>query len=141
VLIEAIHGRIVSVEVAPGPTADLKLLEKSGTYVCPGVRLLGDLSYMGHVERIGRLSVPHRKPPNRNGVERTLTKEQKAQNRLHSQERVAVEHVICRLKVFRLLASRYRNRRCRYGLRVSLIAALVNRDRENIDKATKHGDL
>jgi hypothetical protein len=37
-----------------------------------------------------------------------------------------VEHVNRRLKVFRILGERYRNRRKRFGLRFNLIAALVN---------------
>ncbi|MGB7413468.1 MAG: hypothetical protein WA902_04590, partial [Thermosynechococcaceae cyanobacterium] len=42
-----------------------------------------------------------------------------------SRERIGVEHVNGRLKVFKILAQRYRNRR-RYGLRCNLIAALYN---------------
>lgn len=41
---------------------------------------------------------------------------------------MVVEPVICRLKVFRILAGPYRNRRRRLGLRVNLIAAIYNRD-------------
>jgi hypothetical protein len=41
---------------------------------------------------------------------------------------MVVEHVIRRLKVFRILAGPYRNRRKRLGLRVNLIAAIYNRD-------------
>ena len=39
---------------------------------------------------------------------------------------MVVEHAIRRLKVFRLLGERYRNRRKRFGLRLNLIAALTN---------------
>jgi hypothetical protein len=37
-----------------------------------------------------------------------------------------VENVLGRLKVFRILCSRYRNRRRRFGLRFNLIAGLYN---------------
>jgi hypothetical protein len=37
-----------------------------------------------------------------------------------------VEHVIRRLKIFRIFSSRYRNRRKRFGLRLNLIAGLLN---------------
>jgi hypothetical protein len=39
---------------------------------------------------------------------------------------VRVEHVIRRFKVFRIFAGRYRHRRKRFGLRLNLIAGLLN---------------
>ena len=45
-----------------------------------------------------------------------------------SKERSVVEHVIRSLKIFRILAERYRNRRKRFGLRFNLIAALYNHE-------------
>lgn len=41
--------------------------------------------------------------------------------------RVMIEHINSQLKKFRILSERYRNRRKRFGLRINLIAALVNR--------------
>ena len=55
-----------------------------------------------------------------------LTKEQKASNHEISKERIFVENVIRRLKIFRILSERYRNRRKRFGLRFNLIAAIYN---------------
>jgi len=40
--------------------------------------------------------------------------------------RILAEHVIGKLKVFRILSERYRNRRKRFGLRFNLIAAIYN---------------
>lgn len=40
--------------------------------------------------------------------------------------RIVAEHTNRRLKIWRILAERYRNRRRRFGLRFNLIAALVN---------------
>lgn len=47
-------------------------------------------------------------------------------NRLLARLRVVAEHVNRRLKIFRILAERYRNRRRRFGLRFNLIAAILN---------------
>ena len=55
-----------------------------------------------------------------------LTAEQKQFNRELAQERVVIEHIIRHLKIFRILAQRYRNRRRRFMLRVNLIAGLYN---------------
>ncbi|AGY59724.1 transposase [Gloeobacter kilaueensis JS1] len=41
-------------------------------------------------------------------------------------QRIVVEHVNRRLKVFRILAGPYRNRRRRFGLRLSLLAGIYN---------------
>jgi hypothetical protein len=40
--------------------------------------------------------------------------------------RVVVENIIRTLKIFRILAEKYRNRRKRFGLRLNLIAAMCN---------------
>jgi len=37
-----------------------------------------------------------------------------------------VEHVIGKLKIFKILSDRYRNRRRRFGLRFNLIAGIYN---------------
>jgi len=55
-----------------------------------------------------------------------LTQEQKNSNRKLSHERILVENVIRRLKIFRILSERYRNRRKRFALRFNLIAAIHN---------------
>nr|MBW4525589.1 IS5/IS1182 family transposase [Phormidium tanganyikae FI6-MK23] len=47
-------------------------------------------------------------------------------NRQLAQVRIAVEHVNRKLKIFRILSERYRNRRKRFGLRFNLIAGLIN---------------
>jgi len=62
-----------------------------------------------------------------------LSQEQKASNRVLSQKRILVENIIRRLKIFRILSERYRNRRKRFGLRFNLIAAICN-----MELKTKH---
>jgi hypothetical protein len=107
----------------------LKLVAKSRVGLAKECRCLADLGYQGLVRRFVRADLPYRKPPNRKGVIRELSEEQKEHNARQRRERVGIEHTIRRLKVFALLSHRYRNRRKRFGLRVNLIAALVNRDR------------
>jgi hypothetical protein len=52
--------------------------------------------------------------------------EDKKQNKSKSSKRVVIENVIRELKIFRIIAEKYRNRRRRYGLRFNLIAAFYN---------------
>ena len=55
-----------------------------------------------------------------------LTQLERAYNHTLSQERIGIEHINRSLKIFRILAGRYRNRRRRYNLRCNLIAAIYN---------------
>ena len=55
-----------------------------------------------------------------------LTKEEKKYNQLLNRLRVVVENVNRRLKIFKILSSRYRNRHGRFGLRANLIAGIYN---------------
>ena len=52
---------------------------------------------------------------------------EKKYNKMIGKIRVVIEHINSQLKTFRILSERYRNRRKRFGLRINLIAALVNR--------------
>lgn len=40
--------------------------------------------------------------------------------------RIKIEHAFAKLKKFRILSERYRNRRKRFGLRLNLISSLYN---------------
>ena len=55
-----------------------------------------------------------------------LDKSERQHNRSLARLRIVVEHVNRRLKIFRILAERYRNRRKRFGLRFNLISAILN---------------
>jgi hypothetical protein len=65
--------------------------------------------------------------PKKRSKKNPLTKGDKARNRAISKSRVRVENVNACVKRFKIVSDRYRNRRKRFGLRFSLIAALYNR--------------
>jgi hypothetical protein len=54
--------------------------------------------------------------------------QEKRQNQALASRRVVGEPVIGKLKVFRILGEKYRNRRRRFGLRLNLLASLYNLD-------------
>jgi len=64
--------------------------------------------------------------PKKNTKNNPLTDEDKANNRRISKERIFIENVNACLKVFKILANKYRNRRKRFGLRISLICGIYN---------------
>jgi hypothetical protein len=55
-----------------------------------------------------------------------LSKEDKLRNQAISSSRVAIENIIRELKIFRIVAEKYRNRRKRFAFRFNLIAAVYN---------------
>lgn len=87
------------------------------------IECLADRGYQGLQKLHSHSQTPKKKP--RRGE---LTKQEKRQNRLLARRRVVGEHVLGKLKVFRILAEKYRNRRRRFGLRLHLIASLYNLD-------------
>jgi hypothetical protein len=64
---------------------------------------------------------PKKKP--KDGV---LTVVEKAANRCLARIRILVEHLYAKIKVFKIVAYRYRNRRKRFGLRMALICGIIN---------------
>lgn len=83
--------------------------------------------YQGLPRLFKGAKTPHKKPNKKSKV-KTLTCQQKAENKIQKRKRVCVEHAIRRLKVFKILSYKYRNHRKRFGLRFNLIAALLNKD-------------
>ena len=85
------------------------------------VEYLADSGYQGLADLHEKVRIPVKKPRSR-----VLTEEEKEFNKQLAKERVVIEHIIRHLKVFRIVAGKYRNRRRRFMLRMTLIAGLYN---------------
>ena len=66
--------------------------------------------------------------PIKKSKNKPLTKQHKVYNKKLSSQRILVENVIRKIKIFRILKERYRNRRKRFALRFNLIAAIYNKE-------------
>ena len=55
-----------------------------------------------------------------------LEPSEKRYNKALAKLRLSIEHVNCKLNVFRILSERYRGRRRRFGLRFNLISGFYN---------------
>ena len=115
---------IIATAFAAGSTHDFHLFKESRTGMSAHICSLADAGYVG----IGSVHENSRIPAKKSKLH-PLTQEQKAENHQLSSQRIFVENVIRRLKIFRILSERYRNRRKRYGLRFNLIAAIYNQER------------
>lgn len=100
---------------------DFALYKRSRIEPHESLEVLADSGYQGLSKLHEKSMTPHKKPR-----KAELTEVQKRSNRELASRRVVVEHVIRSLKIFRILAERYRNRRQRFSLRFNLIAGLYN---------------
>ena len=114
-------GKIYCVQVGKGRKHDFRVFKESNVRLHPAICLQLDRGYQGLQHLHANSELPYKRSKNK-----ALSKEQKQQNRTLASQRVVVEHAIRRLKVFRILSERYRNRRKRFGLRVNLIAGILN---------------
>jgi hypothetical protein len=112
---------ILATAFAQGSQHDFALFKDSRCGLAKQICCLADSGYLG----IHHLHENSQIPAKRSKLH-PLTKEQKANNRKLSHERILVENVIRRIKIFRILSDRYRNRRKRFSLRFNLIAAIYN---------------
>jgi hypothetical protein len=80
-----------------------------------------DTGYLGIDKLHGNVRMP-----NKSSKYHPLTREEKKFNKKVSRSRVLVEHVIRRIKVFRIMSEKYRNRRKRHSLRMQLICGVYN---------------
>jgi len=112
---------ILATEFCHGSQHDFRLFKNSRSIISPSTCVLADSGYQG----LAQLH-PHSQTPAKKSKLHPLKKEQKASNRLLSQKRILIENIIRKLKIFRILSERYRNRRKRFVLRFNLIAAICN---------------
>ena len=113
---------IICVAQDAGKTHDFKLYKDTiGGRVLDSIKAQMDSGYQGISEIHKNSETPKKKPK---GGE--LTKEEKLENRRISRERILIENINAKIKVFKIVSNRYRNRRKRYGLRMSLICGILN---------------
>jgi hypothetical protein len=121
VIINQHTGEVICLFFGKGSQHDFKLFKASRVHFHPETESLQDKGYQGIQKLHANSRLPVKKP--KGG---SLSQDQKKSNRELARERIGIEHINRRFKIFRILAERYRNRRRRYGLRCNLIAALYN---------------
>ena len=117
-------GLIVALTCGKGREHDFRLFKRRRPRLHANTEVLADSGYQGLAKFHPRCRTPHKRK--RKAI--ALTDQQRVHNRTLASERVGVEHVIRRLKVFRVLKETYRHRRRRHGLRSHLLAGLLNHD-------------
>ena len=114
---------ILCVALGKGREHDFNLFKRSKVTMAAEIECLADKGYQGIKKLHSNSQTPQKKP--RRGE---LNTQEKQQHRALASRRIVGEHVIGKLKVFRILGEKYRNRRRRFGLRLNLLASLYNLD-------------
>lgn len=110
--------RVAAVSPAHGGrTHDKRVYDQTRATSPPGVPRTGDSGYQG----ASGMSVPHRKPKGRD-----LPPRKRAGNRRLSRRRVAAEHGIGKMKVWRITSDKYRGPRRRHTMVFKNVAGLHN---------------
>ena len=104
-----------------GKIHDFRVLKKSKLPLHKGVKKKLNSGYQG-VEKLYENCML----PKKGSKHHPLTQKDKMANRKEATEQVMVEHVIGRIKVFRIKLERHRNRRQMHNLRVKLICTIYN---------------
>lgn len=114
-------GEILCTAHGKGKEHDFRIFKKSRVRLREDIECLGDKGYQGIHKLHTKSRIPKKKP--RGGE---LSCKDKKSNQELAKIRVVGEHINRKLKVFKILSDRYRNRRKRFGLRFNLIAGLYN---------------
>jgi len=112
------QGKILSVTQShPGKTHDKNIYDKTKIYTDKKSKQIADLGYFG----INSMELPFKKPKGKN-----LTEQQKQFNKILARHRVIVEHCIGKMKIFQILAQRYRNPLHKHSIIFKNIAGIHN---------------
>ncbi len=114
-------AEIVATAFTYGSKHDFQLFKDDQTEIAEHIRILADAGYQGLAEIHGNCQTPFKK-----SKYHPLTQKEKQKNHTLARKRILIEHIFRKLKVFRILSERYRNRRRRFALRFNLIAAIHN---------------
>ena len=113
--------KIICTAFGKGRKHDFRLFKESKTYLHPNTKCSVDTGYQGIAKIHSNIDIPKKR-----SKKNPLTSQDKAKNKAISSERVLVENIIREVKIFRILAEKYRNRRKKFGLRFNLMAAIYN---------------
>ena len=117
------EGKILCTNFAPGSVHDFKLFKLSRLPFRKDTLVVADTGYLG-IELINKKNLI----PKKSSKLRRLTLKDKYYNRIISKLRIGVEHLIKKIKCFRIFSERYRCRHKTFKKRFNLICAVINLD-------------
>ncbi|CKD59622.1 transposase [Streptococcus pneumoniae] len=110
------QGRIVSLDIAVNYCHDMKLFKMSRRNIGQAGKILADSGYQGLMKIYPQAQTPRK------------SSKLKPYNHALSKERSKVENIFAKVKTFKMFSTTYRNHRKRFGLRMNLIAGIINHE-------------
>ncbi len=108
-----------------GRRHDYDVYKKNHPVTSKEVVTVVDLGYISiekdYPEELSTL--PYKKKRNQLEIAR---EEEKEYNKIHSKKRILIEHIICRLKKYRIMSDIFRNKLRKYNRISDIVAGLVN---------------
>ncbi|WP_152315960.1 IS5 family transposase [Streptococcus pneumoniae] len=117
------QGRIVSLDITVNYCHDMKLFKMSRRNIGQAGKILADSGYQGLMK-----IYPQAQIPRKSSKLKPLTVEDKTYNHALSKERSKVENIFAKVETFKMFSTTYRNHRKRFGLRMNLIAGIINHE-------------
>ena len=114
---------IIAIAQAKGKDHDFKLFKDDFSGIDEDILLLADSGFQGILEFHQNSLIPVKSSKNK-----PLTAEEKAYNHSLSKRRIVIENINRRIKRFDIFSDRYRNKRKRHGLRMTIMCAVHNMD-------------
>ena len=112
---------VICTNVSNGKKHDFRLFKESGVKIAENIKVVTDTGYIG-LQKIH----PNTCMPKKKSKKHPLVDEDKKNNHEISSLRVLNEHVIGKIKRFKIISDKYRNRRKRFCLRFNIIAGIYN---------------
>ncbi len=113
--------KVICINISKGKTHDFNLFKKSKLKFPKTIKVLADSGYQGICT-----FHPNSETPIKSSKKHKLSANEKEYNHNLSKRRIYVEHINRYIKRFKILSSRYRNKRSTFGLRFSLICGIYN---------------
>ena len=123
IFVDAKTEEIICTDQEKGAVHDFKIFKMTVRAIIAGIILLADSGYQGLLALHANSLIPFKRSKHH-----PLTEDQKWFNRALSSERVVIENINARIKTFKIMSERYRNRRKRHLLRMNLICGILNQE-------------
>ncbi len=102
---------------------DMKLFKMSCRYIGQAGKILADSGYQVLIK-----IYPQAQTPRKSSKFKPLTVEDKTCNHALSYDRSKVENIFAKVDTLKMFSTIYRNHRKRFGLRMNLIAGIINHE-------------
>ena len=125
VIIDRKTEMIICTEMYNGKAHDGTIFKET-TRLNPSITFLGDSGYRGVQKVHANTLLPIRHKADIDKLTDEQKADRKANNKRIASIRMKIEHVIGRIKVFKIVAEKYRNHLKRLHLRFNLVCGIVN---------------